>query len=146
MVAGIYVGSALVGGAIAIGSALVGGVAAVQAATAFVAGLGGYGAIAGGTGGTVYRLYGDKLTHVMENHAFESVGTGTKFPAGWGTSQIVKASEFVANNRSIQMLPNTYNRPGFIRVGEYGGIVIKTVVQYDVIGGINRIWTAFPFK
>lgn len=144
------VGKALIAG-IAISAAVVGGAAAVGVAITYVAGLGTYGATvgageAGGAGGTIYRLYGEKPEHVIKNHVFESAGTGSKFPVGWGVSQIVKASEFVANNQSIQMLPNTYNRPGFIRVGEYGGTIIKTVVQYDAIEGINRIWTAFPFK
>ena len=87
-----------------------------------------------------YELYGERLDHVIERHAYGTSANASKFPEGWDVQKIKEVSETVANNRALQQLPNTFDRGGFIRVGQYGDIVIKTVIQQ------GRIWTSYPPK
>ncbi|MEK7096676.1 MAG: RHS repeat-associated core domain-containing protein [Patescibacteria group bacterium] len=120
-VTGIYVGSALVGGAIAIGSALVGGAAAVQAAIAYVTGLGGYGAA---TGTAVYmaNMYAQSVyqtalrntpnqTALIELAKIEQMKGGTDIQTaqtlvGWAQEYGLPYAEHLAGHIGRGTLPH----------------------------------------
>ncbi len=95
----------------------------------------------------LYELTGDRAEHVVIDHGYGTLTKGkTTFPESWDPYKMKGAIETIANNKSIAATGNTYGRPGFIRIGEYDGITIKTVIRPDKTTGFLRIWTGYPLN